>query len=373
MTVLLEATPERVRLIAALEQAMMREPENLRDKAYLATRSGPVVASYLAWKSNSVQPETLDTYEHTLARLCLAFPRQEPAHFTTQEILAVIESWPVKSRRTKAMAPIRDFFKFAGAWCNADPDLDSFSYNPCDLLPTMRQEQKRIYDIFTLPEQKRIITAAGHSVLPARDRAIAHLLLDTGARRNDIRELRWRDVNLDDKYVQFMQRKGGKQSIVEYGDECWNALLQAWSTPYPKRPKGEKEIRTPRLDDHVLYPNGASGGIYQVGRWVTWLDPSVPMADSTVFRWWKRTLEAAEVPHRKLHMTRHTHGTEVYEATGDIKVVADRLGHSGLSTAETYVHNSRNRSRAAMSALETYRKAQSEQRIGPSDSAGGQN
>lgn len=365
MTVLLEATPERVRLITALEQAMIREPENLRDKAYLSTRSGPVVASYLAWKKNSVQPETLDTYEHTLARLVSAWKDQTIGEFTAEQIQIVIESWPQKSRRTKAQAPIRDFFRFAVAW-------ERLPYNPCDLLPTLRPPtEQKVYDIFTYPEQQRIMTAAGRSLLPARDRAVAWLLLDTGARRNDVRMLKWKDVNLEDLYVQYMHRKGGKESIAEYGHECWDALLQAWSTPYPRPPKGETETRTPRADDHVLYPNGASGGIYQVGRWVTWLDPSVPMAYSTIFRWWKRTLEEAEVPHRKLHMTRHTHGTELYEATGDTKVVKDKLGHSSEAMAQRYIHNSRRRPRAGMDAVEALRKAYSEQQTIRSQDAGG--
>lgn len=354
MSSFLEVTPDRIRLIHALERAMIHEPETLRDKTYLSTRSGPVVAAYLAWKNGSAQPGTLDTYEHTLSRLCHAFPGHAPGDFTTSEILAVIESWPAKSRRTKARAPIRDFFKFAVAW-------ERLHYNPCDLLPDLKQPQPKVYDIFSQAEQQRILTAAGHSLLPQRDRATCWLFLDTGARRNDIRLLQWENVNLEERVVQYMHRKGGKQQIVEYGAECWSALIDAWSTPYAKPPRGETEVRTPRHEDYVLYPNGASGGIYQTGRWVTWVNPTMPMQESTIWRWWKRTLDAAGVKHRKLHMTRHTHGTEVYEATGDIYQVKDRLGHSSTTVSEIYVHQSKQRGHAAVTAVEAYRKAIREQ------------
>ena len=58
-------------------------------------------------------------------------------------------------------------------------------------------------------------------------------------------------------------------------------------------------------------------------------------------------------------MTRHTHGTDVYEATGDIEEVRHRLGHASHSTTQIYIKQARKRHNAAIVALEAYRAAQS--------------
>ena len=95
-------------------------------------------------------------------------------------------------------------------------------------------------------------------------------------------------------------------------------------------------------------------------RQVTAAYPEKAISETGLHNWWQNTLETAGVRHRKLHMTRHTHGTEFYEATGDIAAVADRLGHDSLSSTQVYVHKLRRHARKALEALESYRESREE-------------
>jgi integrase len=50
-------------------------------------------------------------------------------------------------------------------------------------------------------------------------------------------------------------------------------------------------------------------------------------------------------PYLSLHSLRHTCGTILYEATGDLEFVRRRLGHASLRSVERYVRNSSKRQR----------------------------
>lgn len=315
-----------------------REPT--KDRAYQLTRLGAAVADYLVWKQASARPKTLDQYERDLARLCWRYPDEEPGELDSSQILACLIGDFPEASRGRASAAFRDFYKWAIPWLR-------LRANPMDLIPSFRRPPARVYDIFTESERRRIIKAARFSPFPTRDTALVHLLFDTGARKGDIRSLRWLDVDFTDRVVVYRDRKGGDDHIVTFGEDCQRALMDYRYAPLPVLD------REPEPTDYLLCPNGLSPqGV------VHWVKPAQPMSATGAHVWWKRRLEAADVRHRKLHMTRHTHGTEVYEATGDLEEVRHRLGHVSISTTQLYVKQARKRHNAALIALEAYRAAQ---------------
>jgi integrase len=58
-----------------------------------------------------------------------------------------------------------------------------------------------------------------------------------------------------------------------------------------------------------------------------------------ISRSFKKDLKIANLPEIRFHDLRHGHATMLMEAGEDIKVIADRLGHSTIKlTADTYSH-----------------------------------
>lgn len=342
--------PEARRFVLALAADVISDP--IKDRRYVElSKSGEVVAEYLTWKRASGATTAASEYEVPLARMCMFRPELSIADWDASALLEFVTAYPAtfglaeSSMRTKVEAPLKDFWKWAAAWRR-------LAWNPMDLLPKRRRVSPRVYDIFSPEERANILLAVQQAVIPQRDRAMALLLFDTGARKNDVRMLQWQDVNTADGYVVYRHRKGAKESVVEIGLDLSEALIDAYHSPYPRL------NRTPEPADFVSYPIKVAGAYEDRERQVTAVYPEKPISETGLQRWWTSLLEAAGVRYRKLHMTRHTHGTEFYEATGDIAAVADRLGHDSLSSTQVYVHNSRRHARTALDRLESYRLTQ---------------
>lgn len=342
--------PEVRRFVLELASDVVSDP--IKDKRYVdVCKSGEVVAEYLTWKRASGATTAASEYEVPLARMCMYRPDLAIEDWDASVLLAFVTDYPAKyglaesSMRTKVEAPLKDFWKWAKAWRH-------LAWNPMDLLPRRRRISPRVYDIFTVQERADILLAAQQAVIPQRDRAMALLFFDTGARKNDVRTLRWRDVNTADGYLVYRERKGDTEGVVEISGDLVEALIDAFNTPY------QRLNREPQPDDFVAYPIKVAGAYQDRELQVTAVYPEKPISETGLQLWWKNTLKAAGVRYRRLHMTRHTHGTEFYEATSDINAVAERLGHVSLSSTQVYVHNSRRHARSALDKLEAYRLTQ---------------
>lgn len=318
-------------------QAILHDP--VRDKAHLKTELGREhLASYLEWAVTEAnkRPKTVDQYERDLARGCRMFPNIPAAAWTKDHIRAVLASFPEGSR-ARVWAAHSDFWK----WMWAEERTEA---TPMRGVRRPKPPPRKIPEVFEAHERERLIEAAGRSLLPLADRARVLLLLDVGLRKGEARELRVKDVNTADRVLVVRNAKGGDERVMGFGEELQRALLDLFLADLPL-------LRRPlRHDEHVFFPNGAND------RGLTWVKPHRPMVASTFHRWWERLISRAGIPYRKPHTTRHTYGTELQDATGDILAVSQALGHASTATTEMYVHAARGRMARTVASLEEYRK-----------------
>ncbi len=345
----LATLPAQLRaLVAAHVTDVVSDP--IRDKRYVElSRSGGVVAEFLTWyQAGGAAEKTCDAYERALARMCMHRPDLALDEWDSGALLEFLVGYPARfgmaggSMQTKVYAPLRKFWGWAVPW-------KRLAWNPMDLMPKPPRANPKVLDIFTPGERAKLLLACEQGLCPKRDKA-AYLLFDgTGARKTDVRLLQWADVSLAERYVIFRHRKGDKEQVIQFGDTLQAALLDAFHSPYPLL------NRPPVLTDYVLYRNGANGSS-RLHHLPSWVDPVKPMSETATQNWWVKLTGRAGIEYRKLHMTRHTHGTELYEATGDAEAVRERLGHSDPKSTLIYIHNSRRRHNAAVDALELYRQ-----------------
>ena len=69
---------------------------------------------------------------------------------------------------------------------------------------------------------------------------------------------------------------------------------------------------------------------------------------------WRRALEAAGIEDFRFHDTRHTAGTRVLRATGNLKIAQIMLGHSDIQSTMRYAHVLKDEVRAGMEAAERH-------------------
>lgn len=167
-----------------------------------------------------------------------------------------------------------------------------------------------------------------HALTMTRDLAIVTLFLGTGLRISELVGIDVDDVDFCSDEISIT-RKGGNQSIVCFGSEVREALLQYMLQRENKIPAEGHE--------NALFLSSQRKRI------------SVAAVENLV----KKYAQIA-VPGKKItpHKLRSSYGTQLYNETGDLYLVADVLGHRDVNTTKKhYAAISKDRKRLAARAV----------------------
>lgn len=151
-----------------------------------------------------------------------------------------------------------------------------------------------------------------HTNLKVRDLAILTLLLGTGIRISECVGLDINDVDFDKSRIKVV-RKGGYEAYVYFGDEVADALNEYMI---------ERKSKTPVAGhDNALFLSNRSSRI------------TVRNVEIMVKKY-----ASIVTPLKKItpHKMRSTYGTNLYQETGDIYLVADVLGHNDVNTTKKH-------------------------------------
>jgi site-specific recombinase XerD len=151
-----------------------------------------------------------------------------------------------------------------------------------------------------------------HKKTKLRDVALMTLLLGTGIRVSECVGLNLSDVNFDTGGIKI-RRKGGYEAIVYFGDEVETALLDYLE---------ERE--------HMIPAEGHEDALFlslQNRRM------AVRSVENLVKKYASRVTTIKKITPHKL---RSTYGTNLYQESGDIYLVADVLGHKDVNTTRKH-------------------------------------
>jgi len=289
----------------------MRDEALLRDKRYQQLPIGLEVKRWLqTLQFEDASQNTLDAYEITGARLALEFPDFtgiREFERTGGEGVGLLRWFLDKHWRDSASATRRarlSAVKSLFAWALEEGIIE---WNPAEKIkpPRRRGTGRRAH-----PQE--MILELVFSQESLRDRIACQLLGRLGLRKNELRLLQARDINLSTNEIR-VRGKGGKVRMVPIGalrslrEEITFHLL----------------IEGHALTDYLLFPHS---------------DRSRPMDASTVHRWFKRCLEVAALPSMPMHELRHTAADHLYRETGDLQAVQMLLGHESIGTTQIYLH-----------------------------------
>ncbi len=191
-----------------------------------------------------------------------------------------------------AVKAIRAYFKYR--------DLDTAS----KLTAPKRPRQMPKY--LTEEEAKRLIEASREN---PRDYAIISLLAYSGLRVSELCNLRFEDVDFDERIIYVRSGKGDKDRIVVVSSHVIEALQDYLLT---------------RDDDMVyLFSSRKSDRISR----------------TQVFRIVKRYAKKAGIKKEVTpHVLRHTLATTMLRRGVDIRFIQQFLGHSSVATTQIYTH-----------------------------------
>lgn len=173
-------------------------------------------------------------------------------------------------------------------------------------------EVARLLDNVESGEQLTGKQLAYHEKTKVRDLALLTLFLGTGIRVSECVGLNIDDIDLKNNGIKIV-RKGGNEVIVYFGDEVLEALL-----PYLEE---RKQIQAMPGHTNALFLSMQRKRM------------SVRSVENLVKKYAKTVTTMKNITPHKL---RSTYGTNLYNETGDIYLVADVLGHKDVNTTKKH-------------------------------------
>ncbi|MCR5420616.1 MAG: tyrosine-type recombinase/integrase [Lachnospiraceae bacterium] len=167
-----------------------------------------------------------------------------------------------------------------------------------------------------------------HEKTKVRDIALMTLLLGTGIRVSECVGLDIEDVDFNNNGI-LIKRKGGYEQIVYFGEEVEKVLRE-----YIEE---RSHIIAVTGHEHALFLSLQNKRL------------SVRSVENLVKKYAKTVTTLKKITPHKL---RSTYGTNLYNETGDIYLVADVLGHKDVNTTKKhYAAQDQNRLRMAANAV----------------------
>jgi len=166
---------------------------------------------------------------------------------------------------------------------------------------------------------------AAHEGLKTRDLALLTLLLGTGIRVSECVGLDVTDVDFNNDRIKVV-RKGGSESFVYFGEEVREALIDYMEERREMTPAdGHENALFISRNNKRLCVRSVENLVKKYARTVT------------------------TVKHITPHKLRSTYGTNLYQESNDIYLVADVLGHKDVNTTRKHyaeiVDNNRRKAR----------------------------
>lgn len=162
-----------------------------------------------------------------------------------------------------------------------------------------------------------------HDHTKVRDTAILTLFLGTGIRISELVGLNNTDIDLANQSFR-VTRKGGNQMVLYYTEETRDALNAYLCEKERMFEECKKNDRSPLPDQNALFLSSQGKRI------------STRAVENLVKKYAKIVTPLKNISPHKL---RSTFGTNLYQATRDIYVVADVLGHKDVNTTKRHYAN----------------------------------
>lgn len=272
----------------------------------------------------NASPHTIAAYRDTF-RLLLAFAharlRTPPATLALDALdaalitaflqhLEQVRRNTVRTRNAR-LAAVHSFFRFVAL---REPALTGICQRVL-AIPTKKAERKLVVSLACDEQEALLAAPEGGTWLGRRDRALLVLLLQTGLRVSELRELRCKDVVLSSGAHVRCLGKGRKERCTPLTRETV-AVLRAWLA---ERAGSAAEPAFPSRRGTVLSRDA-------IERLVT---KYAAIAGETCAS--LRTKRATP------HVLRHTTAVSLLRAGNDRAVIALWLGHESIETTQMYL------------------------------------
>ncbi len=219
-------------------------------------------------------------------------------------------------------AYLRSFFSF----CLKEGRIDA---SPMERIPAIRDPGDEVQP-FSDDEVEALLRAAEKTRQSARDASIILVAMDTGARASEICNLRYSDLDFDQRSLRIREGKGKKSRTIYLGKRATRAL---WKYVQQDGRDGDDPLFFSERGDHLTY--------------------------SGLILLFRRLGKAAGVKNCHCHRARHYYAVSYLRAGGNQMALMRSMGHRSVAMTNRYVQMADSDLRAA------------QQQFSPADRLGG--
>ncbi len=193
------------------------------------------------------------------------------------------------------------------------------TYNPAKDLPNVKQDNK--IERFLSPEEATrlmgCVRLSDNSLL----QSIVPFLIYTGARKREVLDAKWVDIDWQKKSWRIPLTKSGKVRHVPLSDGALEVLLVL------KNATDRIEVKGVALPTDV---------------WI-FANPKTLKPYVSVFYSWDTARKLADMPELRIHDLRHSFASFLVNAGRSLYEVQELLGHADIRTTSRYAHLNRER------------------------------
>jgi integrase/recombinase XerC/integrase/recombinase XerD len=250
--------------------------------------------------------KTRRAYGVDLAQLAdWAAPRElEPRDLTHRELRhfagVVSERGAMKSTVARKLAAIRTFYRQL-------VERGELEANPAELVSSPKKDSYLPKVLKPAEVAELLERIPGSTPLDLRDRALLELAYAAGLRVEELVNLDVRSLDADAEEVR-VEGKGGRTRVVPVGEHAWRALDRYLA-------RGRTVLNSGESEALFLSKSGRRLSTSDVRR-----------------RLRLQTRRAGISP----HTLRHSFATHLLEGGADLRAIQELLGHSSISTTQTY-------------------------------------
>jgi site-specific recombinase XerD len=276
------------------------------------------LAGFDDWqRARGMREKTRSAYGVDLAQLAGWAAGRElgPKELTHRELrrfaAALGEGGAAKSTVARKLAAIRTFYRHL-------VERGELDANPSDLVSSPKKDAYLPHVLKPAEVVELLERIPGSTPLDLRDRAMFELAYAAGLRAEEIVNLDVVSPDADGEQVR-VEGKGGRTRVVPAGEHAWRALDRYLSRARPALDTGE------------------SCALFLSKR-------GKRLSTSDVRR--RLTLQARRIGVSP-HTLRHSFATHLLEGGADLRSIQELLGHSSISTTQTYTRVESRRLRMA--------------------------
>jgi len=205
----------------------------------------------------------------------------------------------------------------------------------------LKEPQERVRELWTDEETKLF------AALRADYHPIVRMAMLSGCRREELLELKWRDIDFQTNNL-TVTGKGDKDRIIPLTSKMRD-ILTSLRIGLGTVPSGSDPVFT-----YVVQRANKERGLKRGAR--------MPITEEGLKSIYKRAILAAEIHDFTFHDLRHTRATRLLRESGNLRLVKELLGHSDIATTVKYAHVTNDDLRNALEAADRQKSTEKDRK-----------